>query len=36
VDFESGEQELTSEFLKYRIFTKNKKFNGYFFQNFSF
>jgi hypothetical protein len=35
-DFESGEQDLTLEFLKYRISSKNKKFDGNFFQIFYF
>jgi hypothetical protein len=30
-DFESGEQELLSEFFKYRNSTKNINFDGYFF-----
>jgi hypothetical protein len=28
----SGEQELLSEFFKYRNFTKNRNFDGFFFQ----
>jgi hypothetical protein len=29
-DFESGEQELLSEFFKYQNSTKNRNFDGYF------
>jgi hypothetical protein len=35
-DFESGEQELLSEFYKYRNSTKNRNLDGYFFQKFYF
>jgi hypothetical protein len=35
-DFESGKQELLSEFYKYRISTKNRNFDSWFFQNFYF
>jgi hypothetical protein len=31
-DFESGEQELLSEFFKYQNSTKNRNFDGYFSQ----
>jgi hypothetical protein len=32
-DFENGEQELRSEFYKYRHCTKNRNLDGYFFFN---
>jgi hypothetical protein len=35
-DFESGEQELLSEFYKYRNSTQNRNLDGYFFQKFYF
>jgi hypothetical protein len=35
-DFESGERELLLEFYKYRNSTKNRNFDGYFFQKFYF
>jgi hypothetical protein len=35
-DFESWEQELLSEFYKYRNSTKNRNFDGQFFQKFYF
>jgi restriction endonuclease S subunit len=31
-DFESGEQEVLSDFLKYRKSSKNRNFDGYFSQ----
>jgi hypothetical protein len=31
-DFESGEQEVLSDFLKYRKSSKNRNFDSYFFQ----